>query len=79
MDAKRQAQDAEAMDEPAAKTMRSTISKKFEDKANAAKLAKNPDFKPTQFISTTEKLNWVSKARTTPSPTSSYPMLKPRS
>ena len=66
MDAKRAASDA--MEIPAAKTMRSTISQKFEDKVNTAKKLKNSDSKPTEFISSTEKLDWVSTARKTPKP-----------
>ena len=49
--------------------MRATVSQKYDDKVNAARSSKNPEFKPTEFVSRPdEDLNWSSKARTTPKP-----------
>ena len=58
----------EEMDIPVSKTMRSTISAKLEEKILQAKKAKNPDFKPTEFVAGTESLDFVCRARTTAKP-----------
>ena len=42
------------MEEPPAKTMRATVTHKFEEKVKAAKKARNPDQEEIQFI--TEEL-----------------------
>ena len=63
---KRPQQDG--MELSTAKSMRATVSQRYDDKVNAARSAKNPEFKPTDFVSTNKDLNWVSKARTGPKP-----------